>query len=453
MRWNVAWNTGSQLVGKVVGSGAMFFVSILIAREFGAQGYGDFTKITTFIAFFYLLVDFGLNAVYLRRQTGNNKQKTVNGKADWATLLGMRVAGGIVLMFVAIAILSFLPQRDTQGFTGLVRLGIILFSPTILIQGLIVSANAIFQKHLRYDLASLAIAAGNIVTVALVAFTIYGLSSRIGILGVTTSLLVGLSVTGMVSFIFVRHLERHAQISFDRKTAKILFMASLPLGITLLFNQVYFRIDSFVLALTRSTAEVGLYGLAYKVFELPIVLPTFFMNAVYPLLLVKQMTQDVGRRTYETKKLLKKSCIILCLMSVVLCLTFWLAAPLLAVIRPEFTESIPLLRVLTLGLPFFFLSSLMMWALIALGKQIVLAVIYGSLMIVTVLLDILVIPTFGAIGAAWITVGSEGLVLLLSAGYLWSLFRTIDTDRHNVQAPNNKHQTPNKFKAPKEGKQ
>ena len=51
-KWKVAWNTVSQLFGKAIGSGAMLLVSIFIAREFGAQGYGDFTKITTFVAFF-----------------------------------------------------------------------------------------------------------------------------------------------------------------------------------------------------------------------------------------------------------------------------------------------------------------------------------------------------------------------------------------------------------------
>ncbi|MEK9143706.1 MAG: flippase [Patescibacteria group bacterium] len=410
-QWKVAWNTLSQLLGKVVGSGVMLLVSILIAREFGAPGYGDFTKITTFVAFFYLLVDFGLNAVYLQR------------KSDWATLLGMRVVGGAVLMFIAIAVLSFLPQGETQGYTGLVRLGIILFTPTILIQGLIVSANVIFQKRLRYDLATLALTIGNIVAVVLVWGTVYGLSSRVGVIGVTTSLLLGLCVTAIVSLFFVRQTEGPIRISFDRRVGKALFMAALPLGLTLLFNQVYFRIDSFVLALTRSTSEVGFYGLAYKMFELPIVIPTFFMNSVYPLLLAQQMTQDVGRRTYETKKLLNKSCIILCLTSFVLSLAVWFAAPLLMYIRPEFAPSIPLLRILTLGLPFFFLSSLVMWALIALGKQITLAVIYGALMALTIVSDVLVIPRYGAIGAAWITVGSEGLVLLLSSLYLRTALR------------------------------
>lgn len=401
----IAWNTVSQLMGKVVGSGAMLLVSILVAREFGSEGYGDFTKIITFVAFFYLLVDFGLNAVYLQQ------------KKDWATLLGMRIFGGALLMFLAIAILAFLPQSDNQGYTGLVRLGIILFSPTILIQGLIVSANAIFQKRLRYDLSTLALTIGNIIIVGLAAGAVYGLSSRVGVIGVTTSLLLGLCVTAIVSLFFVRQTEGSIHISFDKKIGKALFMASLPLGLTLLFNQVYFRIDSFVLALTRSTAEVGFYGLAYKMFELPIVIPTFFMNSVYPLML--------NTPRYEFNKLLRHSFLFMIVASCLAVPIFWFAAPLLSSIRPEFFESIPILRILIAGLPFFFFSSVVMWALIALGKQIALVGIYGSLMAITITLDILIIPKFGATGAAWITVGSEALVLIISGTVLRNYLKSL----------------------------
>lgn len=423
-KWKIIWNTGSQLVGKAVGSIAMLLVSVLIAREFGASGYGDFTKITTFVAFFYLLVDFGLNAVYLRQETRDKRQET-----RWGTLVGMRVVGGTLLMMLAIAVLAFLPQGSDQGYTALVRLGIILFSPTIIIQGLIVSANAIFQKHLRYDLATLALFAGNAASVILVLVSVYGLSTRIGVLGVTTSLLLGLGATGVVSVLFVRRIEKSRWISFDWQFVTPLFFAALPLGITLLFNQIYFRIDNVVLALTRPTVEVGLYGLAYKLFELPLVLPTFFMNSLYPLLLTKATRDKRQETSLKQISMIKRSGTILFISSLILSAVFWLGAPLLTIIRPEFAESIPLLRVLALGLPFFFLSSLMMWSLIALGKQIVLAGIYGSLMIFTVVLDILIIPMYGANGAAWITVGSEGVVLVISSMVLLRYIRLVHVDK------------------------
>jgi len=423
IKWKVVWNTVSQLFGKVVGSGAMLLVSIMIARSFGAEGYGDFTKITTFVAFFYLLVDFGLNAVYLRKAHETNKSGT-NGTNNglWGTMVGMRLVGGTILMFVAIAILSFLPQGAAQGYTGMVRLGIILFTPTILIQGFIVSANAIFQKNLRYDAATFALTVGNIVVVVLVWSAVYGLSNRVGILGVTTSLLLGLCVTAIVSLFFVRRIHGSVNISFDFGISKSLFLAALPLGITLLFNQVYFRVDSLVLTLTRSTTEVGLYGLAYKMFELPLVIPTFFMNSVYPLF-VRQLNQESGIRNQGIKHMVKKILLFMIPTSIFMILVLWFAAPLLSLVRPEFFESIPILRILIAGLPFFFFSSVVMWALIALGKQIALALIYGSLMTLTIVLDILIIPTFGAIGAAWITVGSEALVLIISGFVLQRYLR------------------------------
>src|SRR5207244_1517417 len=104
-----------------------------------------------------------------------------------------------------------------------------------------------------------------------------------------------------------------------------LLLPSLPLGITLLFNLVYFRADSIILTLTRPTAEVGIYGLAYKVFEIVLVFPTFFMNAVYPLLLEKQNFQ-FSIFNFQSKTVLRKSFLILFATSFIAAVTLWFGA-------------------------------------------------------------------------------------------------------------------------------
>jgi len=105
-------------------------------------------------------------------------------------------------------------------------------------------------------------------------------------------------------------------------------------------------------------------------------------------------------------------------MSLVSLSFMWFAAPLLSFVKSDFTASIGALRVLSLGLPFFFVTSATMWALIALKKQSALAVIYGVSMIVNVVGNILLVPTYGFMAAAWLTVISEGLVLILSGSLL-----------------------------------
>lgn len=111
------------------------------------------------------------------------------------------------------------------------------------------------------------------------------------------------------------------------------------------------------------------------------------------------------------------------LTSVFMIPVFWFAAPLVSFIKQDFSASVPALRVLSLGLPFFFVSSLVMWTLITLKKQIILMAVYGASMVVNIILNMWFVPEHGYMAAAWITVGSEGLVLLLSGIALMREFK------------------------------
>jgi O-antigen/teichoic acid export membrane protein len=388
MKKVVALNTLSQLIGRGISTVTMLIVTLIIARQFGAAGYGDFVKVTTYIAFFYLIVDFGINAIFLQHET----------RESWPALVVLRMSGGAALMATSLIILTLLPGSSSQGYTPMVRLGILLFSPTIFLQGLITSANAIFQKKLRYDLATRAIFFGSAVTLLL----LWKPTNLLMVIGIVAA---GTLVTTIFSFMFASRLVGHIRFSPSLGQTKRLLIPSIPLGITLLFNLVYFRADSVVLTMTRPTTEVGIYGLAYKVFEVVIVFPTFFMNAVYPLMLDTR---------YQFKTILRNSIIFLLITSLASLVAMWFAAPLLPLIKSDFAPGIAALRVLSLGLPFFFVTSATMWALIALQKQLSLAYIYGASMIVNVVGNIALVPTHGFMAAAWLTVISEGLVLLLS---------------------------------------
>ncbi len=325
----IAANTVAQVLGKFIGAGTSFIVAFLLARRLGAEGYGDFTKITTYVAPFFLLADFGLNAIFLQKK---------DSASQWPQLLGLRVAGGSVLIFLAIAVLAFLPHGTNQGYTALVRFGILLFAPAILFQALITTANALFQKHLRYGLATIAIAAGSLATILLV------LPLSIGVLSATVAVLVGTAATAGVSLLLAKRYTS-LSVSLSRESLTGLLVPSLPLGATLLFNLVYFRADMFLITLMRPTTEVGIYGLAYKVFEVALVIPTFFMNAIYPLMIQETRNKEQAR----FKKILKQSFFFLLLVSCLLLLVTWFAAPLLTLVRLDFTASIAALRVLSLG--------------------------------------------------------------------------------------------------------
>jgi O-antigen/teichoic acid export membrane protein len=393
----VAKNTIAQLIGRGISALTTLVITILIARQFGAAGYGDFVKVTTYVAFFYLVADFGVNAIFLQQDM----------RAYWHSLVTVRIIGSVMLILLSLVLLLLLPATAFGGYTPSVRFAILLFSPTILFQGLVTTANAVFQKKLRYGFATWAIFFGSIATILFV-WNAPDLRTVIG------AVAVGTFVTSILSFILASRLVGTVHYSLSLKKIKQLLLPSIPLGITLLFNLVYFRADSVVITLTRPTTEVGFYGLAYKVFEVILVFPVFFMNAVYPLM--------VGEHHDSLKYILKKSVFFLSGFSLMSLAVVWFAAPYLVLIKSDFVGSIGVLRVLALGLPFFFITAATMWGLIALKRQKILAIIYGLSMAINIVGNILLVPSHGIMAAAWMTVVGEGIVLLLSSVVL---FRTL----------------------------
>lgn len=405
----VAGNTMSQLFGRAVSSVAIVIVSLLIAKRYGPEGYGDFVKITTYVGFFYLVADFGLNAVYLQRTIGSSRAKAQTATRPWRLLLGLRLGVSMLLVVVALGILSLMPSGVGQGYTTLVRAGIVLFVPVIVAQAVTTTTNAFFQQILRYDLSTVAQNVGSVsmlLTAVGLSFFTPVTGPFLGVISVTT----GSVVTALLALSLVRRRLGVIGPVVILPEFVTYLRQSAPLGLALIFNLIYFHSDSIVLTLTRSTREVGMYGLAYKIFELPLVIPIFFMNSVYPLLLQKKDRAKGGQ-----EQIFGSSFKFLLGSSVVMTLVLWVAAPLVAWVRPDFAGAQEPLRILILGLPVFFVSALFMWFLIARKQQGILLMIHGGAMVGNIVCNIVFIPQYGMLAAAWITILSEVFVLLCSA--------------------------------------
>lgn len=410
LRRLVARNTVSQIIGKLISSFSIVVVSILIARQFGPEGYGDFVKITTYVGFFYLLSDFGLNAVFLQKTARTPTGEFVSD--SWRFLLGIRMCISVLLVVIALGVLTMVPQGVDQGYTPLVRYGILLFIPVIIAQAIITSTNALFQKMLRYDYSTRAQGVGSF-ALLITALVFTYVNPMLGPVVGVGAMIMGSVMTAGTALYIVWRMIGTVTPKFSISNFASLLKESAPLGFALFFNLLYFHSDSVVLALTRTTQEVGIYGLAYKVFELPLVIPIFFMNSVYPLLL--SATQEGARRQ---KKIFKLSFIFLLGASFIIGLGMWIGAPLLVLVRPDFAPSIEPLKVLILGLPIFFLSALFMWFIIAIKKQVVLVYIHGIAMMVNILGNIMLVPTFGYMASSWITIVSELIVLGVTMAYV-----------------------------------
>lgn len=400
-----------QAVAKTVTAGVGFLATVIIARSFGVVGYGDFTKITAFVGIFYWLSDFGLNAVFLRKDRTGSHFKDL-------FYLRLLIAVGVIAVVNGIAYASSFNDRLSQSFPGSIRLGIAIYSFSLLAQSLITTAGAAFQKTLRYQLHMGATVVGSLIYLALlVVFVQTGKPLSF----ILFSYIAGTLITGIVAIFWTK--EKLFPPGLHLPFVVPLLKESLPLAMTLLFSLVYFRADVIILSLYRKTAEVGAYGLSYKFFDFLIALPLFLSNVVYPTMLVHK------EKYPNFFPFLSRTAFFYLAVSLLITAICWLSAPLLVLVKADFLPSVVSFRLLALSLPLFFLSSLFQWALIALEKQGYLLRVYILSTALNVLLNLVFIPFYGYTAAAVITGVSELFVCVMLSAMLWSLWKNTQIEK------------------------
>jgi O-antigen/teichoic acid export membrane protein len=213
------------------------------------------------------------------------------------------------------------------------------------------------------------------------------------------------SFVGALALLFFAK-EKISPPSIDKEFAVKIMLASWPLGLMLIFNLVYFRVDIFLLSILKTTQDVGIYGLSYKFFDFLIALPLFLSNAVYPFLIKAKADKKLFFN------LTGKYFLIFLIASFITIIPFWFISPLFTLVKADFTASILPFRILLLSLPFFFTTSFLQWVLITLGKQKYLMIVYFLSTLLNVALNIIFIPQFSYVACATITLLSEGIVFV-----------------------------------------
>lgn len=411
---NILSNTSSQAVVRFFTSFTTLVLMLMITKILGVGMYGSFTKIITFISFFYLLVDLGINPIFIKSYM-NGTEKSLHN------LFLLRLLLALFAFILVLIVINFLPFNKAlnTGFSTFEKIGIILYSLTLFTQSIFLSIQTIIQKNLLYKYMIAPTVTSSLV---LLAFGLIGVDQKNLYLILFS---FTLSSTLLIAILYLtlknRKLIYLKKSSDFLKFARSIIIESFPLGLMLFFNIIYFKADTFILSVFTTPASVGIYSFAYRIFEFVISFPTFFSNSLYPILLEKQIEQD------KFKKHVKSYAVFLTIISFALMLLLNLFAPFIVFINKDLSGAIFLLRILSLSLPFFFLTSLLQWVMIIKNKKNILVIIYAISMMLNIFLNLIFIPRFTTTAAALTTVFSEGFVFSLLIGSL--LLRPVKNTR------------------------
>jgi O-antigen/teichoic acid export membrane protein len=187
--------------------------------------------------------------------------------------------------------------------------------------------------------------------------------------------------------------------------------AGIALAITYMLTTVYFKLDVPILQHFRKYDEVGWYTFAYRPFEALLFIPATLRTVVFPVLSI-YFRNAPNRVLASAEKLFKGLMVIGWPITVGLFLLAQQFSDLIGL----FPQSAAALRILALAIVFMFVDNTFPTVLNAIDRQKMFAYVALCGLAVNFLLNIILIPQFGYIGASWATVATEiGLVI---AGWL-----------------------------------
>ena len=399
-------NTVYQLIGKAVTAASTLLVTVLITRSLGAQVFGEYSVVITYVLTFFLVADFGVNAI-ITKEFAKDEQIA---KENFVKVLGLRIAIGMVLLLLAAFLLVFIPYQSN------IKIAILIALPIIIFQSILKASSVLFQAYLKYYRKTLADSLGAILSLVLV--YLLSRSGHANLANLAIVYVFGGLITAVAAVFLVKKYLNTKSRWIDYKYWKYTLLDAFPLGMALMLNVFMVHADRFLLSVMSSYFSVGIYSLAYKIFDVVLVIPTFFMNAMFPILISAREASISKYRSIAIKTVgvMTFLAILMTIPSIMLS-----KSVISAVWGSDMARAYLPLNILMLGGIAFFVTSPLSWLMVIENKQKKLPILYGVAFAANIVLNIIFIPRYDYVASAVITVITEVFVLLFLLYYLRGL--------------------------------
>jgi O-antigen/teichoic acid export membrane protein len=401
----IAWNTIAQALAHGLAAGVGIGLTMVLTRHLGPAGYGSLVAVLAFVGLASFFFDWGTQLILTRELS----QPGADAGVLVGNALALRLALGIAVAGTAAGV-------GTVVYSGnaIVRVGILLAAPRLVFGSVTGTLGALFQARLkmgRFALADLGSQAA--IAAAVVALVLTGGSFREVVLAYSG----GAGLYAVAALVLARRLAPIG-LRFDLAVWRRLAVLAAPLGVALLLNTFYFRADVVLLSVLRGSTETGLYGISARLVEALLVFPGFFLASVFPLFALHARAGDRDRLRQVAQRALDTVALVVAPVAAGIAV----AAPQLVrlVAGDGYAGAVLPLRLVIVAGGLMALNGILGHVLVALDRQRDTLWLNAVALALNVGLNLAVIPAYGAVGAAWVMLGSELAVL---AGNAWLVRR------------------------------
>jgi O-antigen/teichoic acid export membrane protein len=394
----IAKNAGVLLTANIINRIVHFFYVMYTARYLGASGFGILSFALAYTGIFAVLTDFGLRQLTIREVA---RDKTLAGKYLINTVVMKLIL--VAITFGLIVLTINLAKYPGQQVIVVYIIGLSFCADTF--TG---SFYSIFQAYEKMEYQSI----GDILSgVLMLAGALFAIALKFDIVGFAYIYAI-VSVTSL-GYAFAVYAWRflRPRIEIDFRFWKSTIIQAFPFGLCLAFVVIYYWIDSVMLSFMKGDAEVGLYNVAYRLITIPLIVPNIISAAVFPSM-SRFFISSRDALHFITGKYFK--------LMLALGIPIGVGTTLLAdkiiitIFGSEYANSAAPLRLLIWAVVFIFVNTPFFRLLESANRQTVAAAIVGVGMIVNVVFNLLIIPRFSYIGAAFTRVLTEFIIAILA---------------------------------------
>jgi PST family polysaccharide transporter len=387
-------NSGWLFFDKVLRMGVGLFVNIWVVRYLGPDQFGQLSYSTAFAALFGTFATLGLDGIVVREIV----RKPDDSREILGSALLLRLVGGIFSFLVCMGSFVFLRQSDPLGLmlVAIIAAGMMFQAFDVIdfwFQSQMLSRNTVIAKNSAFLLTALVKIGLILAHAPLIMFAWAALLEIVlGAIGLVLSYKkIGYRLNSWFSsFVRCRHLLGD----------------SWPVILSGLSIAIYMKIDQIMLGDLAGNGAVGIYTSATKLTEIWYMIPMIVVSSVFPSI-VQSKEQDEQLYQRRITRLFSLMAAISLLIAVPMSLcSNWVVVTMYGT---AYQAAGPVLAIhIWASLFVFYGVAQGPWDLTEnLTRLAMVRIVMGAT--VNILLNLWLIPVYGALGAAVATVVSQAL--------------------------------------------
>lgn len=394
-----------NLLHQAVSSATAVFLLllfILAGRILGTESLGRFSLALAIAFIFEAVVDPGLYQITIR-DLARNPQRA---NQYLSNILGYKILVAALILAGAAVVLALNPAHPETSSAIL----LLLFASALKSIKTSFVAGLHAMEYFQWDAVSQTIERLGLLCVGALVLISGG-----GLVGLCIAFVAVRSIDVMAAGLIVwRKVSRFA-VRVDMALLVRLLRSALPVGIFLAVLNLYAYVDTLMIAAIRDDAEVGWYNAGFKIYEGLSAAALIIANVFRPRI-ASAFTGDSRYFAALFPLGLKYTwavALLIALMGVPLA-----EMAIVTLFGSEFLEAAAVLEILLIGLPFFFAVTYFQMMSVAMDKQKTVLFIAVIGLGANVAMNLVLIPAYGYLGAAYATILGEGIVFLSFLIYL-----------------------------------